>query len=97
MLQILSEIVSIAGQSIAEQKAKHFLNAGAGGVGIAEATIDQVSIIPHWLPLGEIAALAALAVSCIMFYNTFLDIQFKRLRNEEKRIEVATLDRRSDL
>jgi hypothetical protein len=96
MSQNLIEIASIAAQSIRDQKINHFLSAGAGSVGIAEATVDKVSIIPYWFPLGEIAAIVALAYTSFMFYNTFLDVQFKRGRNHKQQMEISKLDRRSD-
>jgi hypothetical protein len=96
MLQILGEITAIAGQSIAEQKVKHAVAAGTAGAGMMEASADQINLLPGWFPLGEVVALAGLALTCLMFYKTYLEVTTQRLEKKKKQLEIAILDRRVD-
>lgn len=76
-------MVSVAVQSIVQEKARHGVNATAGIAGVGATTITAV---PDWL--GIACAVAALMVSCAIFYKTYLDIKLKK-------IQLAKVDRRS--
>lgn len=107
MTQILAEITSIAIQSFAEHKARHAIGVIGTGAGTIEATKDQIvaesvkaaeviSLIPDWLPLGEIVAIGSFALVCLTFYKTWIEVSNLRLERKHKQMQISTMDRRID-
>lgn len=94
MFQALAEITAIVSQSVAEQKVKHVVAAGTSTAGIVEASSDQINLLPGWFPLGEVVAIAGLALTCLMFYKTWLEVHNQRLDRKEKQMKISLMDRR---
>jgi hypothetical protein len=105
MTQILVEIASIAGQSIAEHKVRHVIAAGGGSAGMIEANKEKIisestqiseviSLIPDWLPLGDMLTIASFALVGITFYKTWIEASSIRETRKNQRLQNAILDRR---
>jgi hypothetical protein len=107
MTQILGEITSIATQSFVDHKIRHVIGVVGTGAGTIEATKDQIaaesakaaeiiSLIPDWLPLGEIVAIGSFALVCITFYKTWIEVGNLRLDRKHKQMKISAMDRRVD-
>lgn len=81
----MTKLVSVAAQSIAQEKLKHAANAAAGGV--------SVTMVPDWI--GIAGGVAALLVSFAVFYKTYQDIQNNKLQQELLKLKLSKEGRRN--
>lgn len=88
MIQIANTAVSIASQSLVQEKVKHSIAATVASVGVISETNDA-SIIPEWMYLNDVLLVGGLGLMVLGFVKTAIEIRILR-------IELATKDRRKN-
>lgn len=81
----MREALSVVGQSIAQEKARHVTGVIVTGTGATVGTAGSIAgEVLGWLP--HVAVVAGLMVSCFLLYKTYLEIQILK-RNLAKESE----------
>ena len=84
----MKQLLSLAAESIAREKLPHAANAIATGTAATVGTAGSImGDMMGWLP--QVGVMAGLAVSCMLFYKTYLEIKLAR-------VQLAKEDRRQN-
>lgn len=81
-------MIRIAIESIAREKAKHLTGVGVSGTGatvVATNPIEADTLLNSflfWMP--HVAIIAGFAVSCALFYKTYLEIKLAQAALKDK-------------
>ena len=87
----MKTIVSVATQSLVQEKARHLANATAGVAGVGATTITAV---PDYLAI--LAPIVSILVGMFIIYKTWIDVRVKKKEETLLDIKLAKEDRRSE-
>ena len=77
-------MIDVLVKSIAEEKAKHLIAITTSGAGVTAAKIPPPDVFDTFIPwMSHAAVFAGFAVSCALFYKTYLDIKIAKRKLEE--------------
>jgi hypothetical protein len=80
--------LSAAAHSLAEEKARHLINAVATGTsGTVVATGSLAGSVMDWLPV--IGVVFGMFVSCALFYKTYLEIKLRKIELARKGLRAS--------